>query len=153
MEYYAVSILSILAGAGMAIYFIALWYRWAKVKSWERTSGTITEVGYREGRLMMWPAPLTTYMPDITYAYSYKGIPYSGHHVSVRDKNLSSVDKKDMEKLIDAIGSEPNIYVNPADPAQAYLMNHLKWAHISYLLTYIISGLILAIVGALLLLV
>lgn len=103
--------------------------------------------GFKEGKLYDWAGLSITYIPTIKYEYIYRELKYLGQCISVRDKNFASVDKNHAQKMLDVIGTSPDVFLNPSEPETAYLVNMLKWTHVQFLLTYGFVGLLLILIG------
>lgn len=141
------AIIVLITGVMMCAYFLFIWYRWYAVRKWESVPGKMLTSGFKQGSLAMWPARLVTYSPKVEYEYSFRGLKYIGSKISVRDRGLAFVDKNEAQKILDQLGFAPSVYVDPNDPASSYLINKIGWAQINYVLTYLVSGLLLSLIG------
>ena len=134
-------------GTSLSMYFIVLWHRWRAVGRWNRVPGRILRTGFSGGHLTFLGGNIETYTPTVEYEYSHQGLSYLGSRITVRDENLSTVERTEAQAVLDKLGMRPDVYFDPMDPQCSYLINQLKWRDLDYLLTYILSGFILAAIG------
>lgn len=146
MNIFPVAIGVLIIGIFIFSYFVQLFYRWRRVRNWSHVTGKLIHTGFKEGMLVM-PARITTYTPIVKYEYDYAGHKYTGSRITFRDKRLAFVEKEKAQAILDKIEQNPYVFVNPSHPQNSYLTNEIGWLRLDYLLTYMIAGVLLSLIG------
>lgn len=142
--------MTIVAGApliGVAVIaFVGYrWLQWRTVHGWQPVRGRVLDARLKVGKELNHGFDFHT--PIVEYQYAYRDREFTGHRITVHDRHLSSIFIKEAQGVLDRIGQHPDVYVNPSNPCKAMLVNTLERAHFDYLLTRLVIGALLILLG------
>lgn len=88
------------------------------------------------------------YVPMVEFEYEFRGHRHVGRRITLQDKVLESESEENIAKYLASLPPDPEVFVNPMNPSEAYLDAFISESHRAQKVKYIVIGLVSLITSA-----